>query len=97
MQVMPAPHRNSQLIKPEQRGQSPAWKCPTCGKRALVRVKKSYQLVDGAVIPKLDRLQCQSCKEEVLDSPAMDEIEEFRKQHPLKKAASKRHKRVLAA
>ena len=89
--------RNGQPIKPEQRGQTLAWKCPTCGKRALVRVNKSYRLVDGEVIPKLDRLQCQSCKEEILDSPAMDVIEEFRKRHPLKKAALKHHKRILAA
>ena len=94
---MPTPHRKDQPIKQDQHGQSAVWKCPTCGKRALVRVKKSYPLVDGAVIPKLDRLQCQSCQEEILDSPAIDAIEEFRKQHPLKKAVSKRHKRVLAA
>lgn len=94
VQVMPAPHRNGQPIKQEQRGQSPAWKCPTCVKRALFRVKKSYSLVDGTVIPKLDRLQCQLCKEEILDSPAMDVIEEFRKLHPLKKTSIKRHKKV---
>ncbi len=84
-------------IKKDQHEQALAWKCPTCGKRTLVRVNKSYQRVDGAVIPKLDRLQCQSCQEEILDSPAMDVIEEFRKRHPLKKAAVKRDKRVLAA
>jgi len=79
--------RNSQQIKRSQHEQMPTWKCPTCGKRALVRVEKSYRLVGGAVIPKLERLQCQSCREEILDSQAMDVIEEFRKRHPLKKAA----------
>jgi len=89
--------RNGQPIKPDQQKQIPAWKCPTCGKRALIRVKKSYMLVDGTIIPKLDRLQCQSCKEEILDSSAMGVIEEFRNQHPLKNAAIKRHKKVSAA
>jgi len=88
--------RNGQPIKQDQYGQSPAWKCPTCGKRTLIRVNESYRLVDGAVIAKLDRLQCQSCREEVLDTQAMDVIEEFRKRHPLKKAVAKRHKKVLA-
>jgi hypothetical protein len=60
-------------------------------------VQKPYRLVDGAVIPKLDRLQCQACQEEVLDTQAMDAIEEFRKRHPLKKTAIKRHKKALAA
>jgi predicted RNA-binding Zn-ribbon protein involved in translation (DUF1610 family) len=87
--------RNGQPIKPNEQKQIPAWKCPTCGKRALIRVKKSYMLVDGTIIPKLDRLQCQSCNEEVLDTQAIDVIEEFRKRHPLKKAEIKRHKKVL--
>lgn len=73
------------------------WKCPTCGKRALVRVEKAYRLVDGAVMPNLEPLQCQACQEEVLDSQAMGAIEDFRKRHPLKKAARKRHKNALAA
>ena len=94
---MPSSPRNGQPIKQDQRGQSPAWKCPTCGKRALIRVNKSYRLVDGAVISKLDRLQCQACQEEVLDTRAMDAIEEFRKRQPLKKSAIKGHKKVLAA
>ncbi len=89
--------RNGQPIRKDQHEQAPAWKCPTCGKRALVRVKKPYRLIDGAVISKLDRLQCQACQEEILDSQAMDVIEEFRKRHPLKKAAIKRHKKALAA
>jgi hypothetical protein len=45
----------------------------------------------------LDRLQCQACQEEILDSQAMGVIEEFRLRHPLKKAAIKRHKKALAA
>lgn len=60
----------------------------------MVRVKKSYRLVDSAIIPKLDRLQCQLCLEEVLDMQAMDVIEKFRKRHPLKKAAIKRQKKL---
>jgi predicted RNA-binding Zn-ribbon protein involved in translation (DUF1610 family) len=88
--------RNGQQIRKSQHEQTPAWKCPTCGKRTLIRVEKSYRLVDGAIIPKLARLQCQSCHEEILDSQAMDVIEKFRSRHPLKKTAIKRHKKAVA-
>lgn len=89
--------RNGQPIRKDHHEPASVWKCPTCGKRTLVRVKKPYRLVDGAVIPKLDRLQCQACQEEVLDSQAMDVIEKFRLNHPLKEAAIKRHQKALAA
>jgi predicted RNA-binding Zn-ribbon protein involved in translation (DUF1610 family) len=68
------------------------WKCPECGEQALIRVKKSYRLHDGVVIPKLDRLQCQSCKSNFFDPYALDAIEEFRKSHPYKKSMAKRPK-----
>lgn len=97
VQKMFSSPRNGQPIKQDRHGQSPAWKCSICGKKALIRVEKSYQLIDGAIISKLDRLQCQSCQEEILDSSAMNVIEEFRKRYPLKKAAIKRHNKVLAA
>jgi hypothetical protein len=48
-------------------------------------------------MPKLDRLQCQSCKEDFFDLYAMDQIAEFRKQHPLKKAAIKQLRKAVAA
>lgn len=76
---------------------APAWKCPTCGKRALTRVTKPYRLFDGAVIPKLNRLQCQSCREEVFDLDAMYAIEEFRKRHPRRQASGKQKAQAVAA
>jgi hypothetical protein len=87
--------QNAPLIKRSGRiaPMKTAWKCPTCGKKALIRVKKPYRLYDGAVIPKLDRLQCQSCKEEVFDLDAMYAIEEFRRFHPRARSAAKRHER----
>jgi hypothetical protein len=66
------------------------WKCPTCGKKALIRVKKSFRFEnDGVVMPKLDRLQCQACKEDLFDLHAMDTIEKFRHPH------RKKDKRVV--
>ena len=60
-----------------------------------MQVEKAYRLIDGAVIPSLERLLCQACNEEILDYQAMEVIEKFRQRHPLKKAAIKRHKNVM--
>jgi len=39
-----------------------------CGQKTLIRVTSSILLEeDGAVMPELDRLQCQSCKEDLFD------------------------------
>ena len=74
------------LIPPSTGG-----KCPTCGEKALIRVKKSFRFEnDGVVMPRLDRLQCQACSEELFDLYAMDAIEKFR--HPRRK----KDKRVVA-
>jgi len=91
-------HRNGRPTNRGRRLIPPAsgWECPECGAQALIRVKKSYRLYDGAVIPKLDRLQCQSCKANFFDPHALDAIEEFRKRQPLKKATAQRTKRAVA-
>ncbi len=90
--------RNGQQIK-KKRLTPPAtgWKCPMCGQKALIRVNKSCRLEDGLVIPKLDRLQCQACKEDFFDLYAMDQIAEFRKRHPLKKSTIKQLRKAVAA
>jgi len=71
------------------------WKCPECGEKALIRVKKSHRLHDGVVMPKLDRLECQSCKANFFDPYAMDAIEEFRKRQPLKNHWHKERRGLL--
>jgi len=48
-------------------------------------------------MPKLDRLQCRSCKEDFFDLYAMDQIAEFRKRHPLKKSTIQQLKKAVAA
>jgi len=74
------------------------WNCPMCGQKALIRVTSSILLEeDDAVMPELDRLQCQSCKEDLFDLYAMDQIAEFRKRHPLKKSMLKQLKKAVAA
>jgi len=72
------------------------WNCPMCGQKALIRVNTSCQLEDGAVMPTLDGLQCQSCKEDLFDLYAMDQIAEFRKRHTLKKSMLKQLKKTVA-
>lgn len=89
--------QNSQPIK-KKRLIPPAsgWNCPMCGQKALIRVNKSCRLEDGVVIPQLDRLQCQACKEEFFDLYAMDAIAEFRRRHPLAKSAAQKIRKALA-
>jgi hypothetical protein len=80
-----ASRKNGLIEKPRRLIPPPTgWKCPTCGKKALIRVKKSFRFEnDGVVMPRLDRLQCQACGEDLFDLHAMDAIERFR--HPQRK------------
>jgi hypothetical protein len=92
-------HRNGRPIE-RKKFTPPAigWKCPTCGKKALIRVNKAFLLEeDGVVMPKLDRLQCQACHEDFFDLYAMDKIAAFRRRHPLKKANGREVKKAVAA
>lgn len=90
--------RNGQPIK-KRRLAPPAtgWKCPSCGQKTLIRVNKSCRLEDGLVIPKLDRLQCQNCKEDFFDMYAMDQIAEFRQRQAFKKTVTQRTNKSVAA
>jgi hypothetical protein len=97
---MSSPQRNAFPIKQgaKQIPQPTGWKCPDCGEKALRRVKKSYRLEeDGVVMPKLERLQCQACQANFFDAYALDQITEFRKRHPLKKATIKQLRKAVAA
>jgi len=91
--------RSDQLIKRGRRFVPPSsgWKCPECGKKALIRVKKSYLLEDGILMPELEWLQCQSCKEDFFDTFAMYAIDDFRKRYPRRKSTAKRQEKALAA
>jgi len=53
--------------------------CPDCGKVSLIRVKNDCTLLDGTVVPNLERLQCSSCKANFFDVPAMDAISAHRR------------------
>jgi len=90
--------RSGQPIK--KRRLSPpttGWKCPNCGEKKLIRVNNPCRLEDGLVVPKLDRLQCQSCGEDYFDLYAMDQITEFRQSQSQKKASEGEVKKALAA
>lgn len=96
---MSSSHQSARLIK-SKKFVPPAtgWKCPICGEKALIRVNKPFLLEeDGIVMPKLDRLQCQACKEDLFDLYAMDEVAAFRQRHPQKKATRREVKRAVAA
>lgn len=95
---MSSSHPNAQPIK-KRRLAPPVtgWKCPNCGQKKLFRVNKACRLDDGLIIPKLDRLQCQACGEDFFDLYAMDQIAEFRQNHPQKKSRVREIKRAIAA
>jgi len=50
--------------------------CPTCGKRAMARVRRTVRFDDGLVVPRLLHYQCRSCGEQLFDDDAMTRIEE---------------------
>jgi len=96
--IMISSSQTSQVKKKKLIPPAAGWNCPMCGQKALIRVTNSILLEeDGAVMPALDRLQCQSCKEDLFDLYAMDQIAEFRKRYPLKKSMLKQLKKAVVA
>lgn len=53
--------------------------CPQCGQFSMIRVKGDCVLLDGVVVPNLERWHCTSCGEDYFDTPAMDTISAFRR------------------
>lgn len=52
--------------------------CHECGKEAVRLVRNDYVLMDGTIIPDLERLQCASCGANMFDLAAMRRIREVR-------------------
>ncbi len=74
--------------------------CPTCGKKAMRRVSGSCQLLDGTLIPDLERFQCSACKANFFDDVAMHTIDKFRKslsQKPIQLQRKTRKKKAAVA
>lgn len=56
--------------------------CPECGQKAIHRVKNDCTLLDGNLVPSLDRWQCSDCKANFFDDAAMRQIEAARSAKP---------------
>ncbi len=52
--------------------------CHECGEHAVHWVKDDCKLLDGTVVPDLERLQCASCGANLFDLAAMRRIRKFR-------------------
>ena len=52
--------------------------CPECGKISLEWIQNDCILLDGTMVPDLERLQCASCGENLFDLEAMRRIREVR-------------------
>lgn len=52
--------------------------CPECGERAVRWVTGDCKLLDGVMVPDLERMQCSSCGENLFDLAAMRRIREVR-------------------
>ncbi|MDP8240066.1 MAG: hypothetical protein P9X24_13325 [Candidatus Hatepunaea meridiana] len=50
--------------------------CPECGQMSMIRIKDDCKLLDGTLIPNLERWQCSSCKADFFDVEAMRVIED---------------------
>jgi len=99
--------RNGRQIKPvdslkKNGSPKPSWwdelpavtSCPECGKKAMRRAKGPCQLLDGTLIPKLERFHCFCCDAEFFDDVAMGIIDEFRKNRSAKFSRLGRRTRV---
>ncbi len=67
--------------------------CPQCGKKAMRRVGGPCQLLDGTLIPELERFQCSSCKANFFDDKAMKAIDKFRQALRQKSAVASRNRK----
>jgi predicted RNA-binding Zn-ribbon protein involved in translation (DUF1610 family) len=54
------------------------YSCPECGEREVRWVVGDCRLLDGTLVPNLERLQCSSCGENLFDLEAMRRIREVR-------------------
>lgn len=99
--------RNGRQIKPViplKKNGSPAsnwWddlpsimSCPECGKKNMRRANGPCQLLDGTLVPELERFHCFSCGAEFFDDVAMGVIDKFRKS--LSAKSSRPHRRTQA-
>ncbi|MDP8239671.1 MAG: YgiT-type zinc finger protein [Candidatus Hatepunaea meridiana] len=65
--------------------------CPECGRPTLSRIVEDFKLLDGRIVPNLERTHCSSCKEEFFDIEAMRKIEAVRfSKRDVRRAATKR-------
>jgi hypothetical protein len=72
----------------------PVISCPECGKKAMRRANGPCQLLDGTLIPQLERFHCFSCDAEFFDDVAMGIIDKFRKSVSAKPSHPRRRTRV---
>lgn len=71
--------------------------CPECGKKAMRRARGPCQLLDGTLIPDLERFHCFSCKADFFDDVAMGVIEKFRRSLSPKRPFARRRTRARSA
>jgi hypothetical protein len=68
--------------------------CPECGKKALRRASGPCELLDGTLIPELERFHCFACGADFFDDAAMGVIEKFRQSQSQKSSPLRRRGRV---
>lgn len=70
--------------------------CPECGEKAMRRVTGACRLLDGTIVPELERFQCSACQANFFDTAAMKMIDAFRKADQEKHGRQTRTKRLKA-
>jgi hypothetical protein len=99
-------HQNGRRIKPVTTSNSKGnwWNelpavmsCPECGKKAMRRARGPCQLLDGTLIPDLERFHCFSCEADFFDDVAMGVIEKFRQSPSPKPPRARRRRRAKSA
>jgi hypothetical protein len=68
--------------------------CSECGKKAMRRASGPCELLDGTLIPELERFHCFACGADFFDDEAMGVIEKVRQSQSQKPSQLRRRART---
>ena len=75
---MSSSHPNAISVKRRFKADTEGLPCPECGKISLGWVIGDCKLLDGTIVPNLERIQCSACGGNLFDLAAMRRIREVR-------------------
>lgn len=86
---------NAISVKRQFKADTEGLPCPECGKVTLRWVRNDCRLLDGTVVPNLERIQCASCGGNLFDLAAMRRIREVRESLKTKRSSHRTPRKRL--